>query len=54
MMDMRRPWELIEQPAVDEHDAGEVIELSLLRHQKAFVDDTTTREVALVGGFGCG
>jgi len=43
---------------LDEQD--EVVEeakpvaLSLLRHQAEFINDTTTRELALIGGFGCG
>ncbi len=47
-----RPWDLIEE--VEEEVESEELEIALLRHQKQFVDDTTTREIALVGGFGCG
>jgi len=49
-----KPWELIEQVVEDDAQDEQFIELELLRHQQQFVDDTTTREIALVGGFGCG
>jgi len=50
-----KPWE-IEQFADDSiaDQSQSFLEIELLLHQQLFVDDTTTREVALVGGFGCG
>ena len=53
----RPPWELLGDDIDDGNDTvveEDFTELNLLRHQKSFVDDTTTREIALVGGFGCG
>lgn len=48
-----KPWEQID-PVIQHTESKTEIELELLRHQQEFVDDTTTREIALVGGFGCG
>jgi hypothetical protein len=50
------PWDLLDEEVHDQQtdEQDQYFEVELLRHQKQFVDDTTTREIALVGGFGCG
>lgn len=49
-----RPWEFVQLEDEEQQESEQHLELSLFRHQKEFVDDTTTEEIALVGGFGCG
>jgi len=46
-----KPWEIIDFDSTEDELEAAILELNLLRHQKLFVDDTTTREIALVGGF---
>jgi hypothetical protein len=46
-----KPWELNGTATTEDEPEAALLELKLLRHQKSFVDDTTTREIALVGGF---